>query len=139
MENPLKGKNIKAVQKQIEEVFGKLKDETTKLAEEVKRIHTPLNKKVININGKGCFISLIEDGRVMIQFDNITSAEEYFKEPPVYSESSFKEHGKNCAKSGMKIGKENAESMWKKAKWYHRLWWNKSYLSVTDEEIEKIG
>lgn len=106
----LKGKNIKEVQNGLENVFGKLKEETVKLAEEVKRIHTPKAQKTISINGKECFISLIEDGRIMIKFPDTLSSENYYEYAKMYSHKELIEFGESQYRSGINQGTAEGRS-----------------------------
>lgn len=102
--------NIQELGNQLKSVLDTLQTDTVKLAEEVKRIHTPKSKKVIKINDKDCFISLIEDGRVMIQFVDKDGAESYYETPLIHSKEDLIEYGMSEYKTGRRHGTAEGRS-----------------------------
>lgn len=84
-----RGKNMEAAAEQIKKkvadlevaINGTFGEQIRKIAYETNKVQRPSQKKDMMINGKKCYIALIEDGRVLIDFGEVEAGRNFFDEP----------------------------------------------------------
>lgn len=62
----------------LNKTIEKLPNVIQPLTDEIKKINDPKAKKNLKINGKNCFVSLIEDGRVMVTLPTFDDAKSFY-------------------------------------------------------------
>jgi hypothetical protein len=107
----------KDITKQIESAITPLGDVVKKLGSEMEKIYKPVDKKVVVIDGQEYIMSLIIDGRVIINFGDLKTADKYFKDPKKYSQL---EMDKNTDEA-IKLGENKKEKDWQQKSWRKRL------------------
>ncbi len=65
----------------LEEVMGKLKNTMEQMGKDAIKIHVPKSKKEVKVNGKNSNVSLIEDGRVIFNFNTTDEAQAFYDNP----------------------------------------------------------
>lgn len=114
--------DIKSFTEKAGKGLGTIQEMVSQLAEEVKKVNFPKDKKDVRIRSHISAISLLEDGRVFIQFPVQDAAEKYYLEPPTYTADEVNEQCKTERAKGILEGSAAMNATWLKKSWWKRLW-----------------
>lgn len=109
--------NLDELQNNMAKGMGEFKTLLEGQMKEIIKITTPRAKKNVSIKEVNCAMSLIEDGRVIIQFPSMKDCEDYFANPCLYDKADIQE----AIEDGRKEGKESKDKEWRNKSWFRRL------------------